>query len=419
MNESGVSRDRDILRRLAAEVREIAERPEQKRKIELWTKLNDLRPERPMVWITEIPWGEFENVEPELRLMCESPEARPMERRLRHILYTARHFPCDEVVEPCWRVHAVVRGADYGVHVQEQTISQGGSYVRSHHYEPVIRTIEDVEKVRMPRIEYDRAATEQTAARVEEWIGDILPARITGARLYGFHPWDTLVQWTGVTEALEALYEAPEFLHALLRRMTDSILSRLDQIEALGLLDTAMEAPRVGSGGAGYTTDLPAPGANPKAWRARDAWGFSTAQIFADVSPEMHWEFSLQYEIEYLERFGLNYYGCCEPLHNKMALLGRIPRLRKISISPWCDVAQARADAPHRMVFSHKPSPAVFASDTYESAAAEAELRRRLKESGDMPCEIIMKDISTVRGDPWRLTMWCRMAIALAQEAAT
>ncbi len=45
-------------------------------------------------------------------------------------------------------------------------------------------------------------------------------------------------------------------------------------------------------------------------------------------------------------------------------------------------------------VFSHKLSPAILAEDRFDVARAEADLRKRLAESGTMPCEIIMKDIS-------------------------
>lgn len=45
--------DRDVLRALAAEVAEIAALPVHAEKARLWTKLNDLEAERPMVWINE------------------------------------------------------------------------------------------------------------------------------------------------------------------------------------------------------------------------------------------------------------------------------------------------------------------------------------------------------------------------------
>ena len=130
----------------------------------------------------------------------------------------------------------------------------------------------------------------------------------------------------------------------------------------------------------------------------------------------MHEEFALQYEIEVMSRFGLNYYGCCEPLHNKMHLMAKVPRLRKISISPWCDVAKAAAQAQGRYVFSHKPNPACFAGDRFDLPRAEQEVRSRLKQSGGMPCEIIMKDISTVRGDVQRLIDWCQMAYRIVKQ---
>ena len=53
--------DRDIVRDLAADLAEIGARPEQEEKIEGWKRCNGLKPHRPMLWITEIPWGEFED----------------------------------------------------------------------------------------------------------------------------------------------------------------------------------------------------------------------------------------------------------------------------------------------------------------------------------------------------------------------
>ena len=47
----------------------------------------------------------------------------------------------------------------------------------------------------------------------------------------------------------------------------------------------------------------------------------------------MHDEFCVQYEMKWMERFGLVAYGCCEPLHNKIGMLRKIKRLRKISMS--------------------------------------------------------------------------------------
>jgi hypothetical protein len=64
-------------------------------------------------------------------------------------------------------------------------------------------------------------------------------------------------------------------------------------------------------------------------------WGFCEAQTMSEVSPAMHEEFVLRYQLPVLERFGLNCYGCCEPLHLKLQMLKRrVPRLRRVSISP-------------------------------------------------------------------------------------
>jgi len=409
--------DRSVVRRLAGELAAVARQADQQEKRDGWRRVNSLEAHRPMLWITEIPWGELEGNIEALTPVCGDERLRGVERHLRRRLFTARHLPCDEVVEGFFAVHKIIHHADFGVTVREQTLDHAsGTDIVSHHYEPEIKDFEDIEKIRIPEIVYDEEMTLRHKVYYEELLGDLLEVRIQGVRAHFFNAWDELVRWTGVTEALMDLVLRPDFIHAAMRRMTDSMLERMRQLEAMNLLDHPHPLSRVGSGGASFTGELPQPGYDPAHIRTMDQWGGATAQIFGDVSPEMHEEFALRYEREIMARCGLNYYGCCEPLHNKMHLMATVPRLRKISVSPWCNVTRMLEQAQQTYVLSHKPSPAIFAEDPFNAARAERELRDRIARSGSMPCEIIMKDISTVRGDVDRLITWCNMAYRVVNE---
>ena len=121
----------------------------------------------------------------------------------------------------------------------------------------------------------------------------------------------------------------------------------------------------MGSGGLGYTNELPQADFDPHHVRTIDQWGYATAQIFSEVSPKMHEEFALRYEIRWMKQFGLNYYGCCDALHNKIDIIRSIPNLRKISMSPWANVEKMVEEVNGDYVISHKPNPAVFATDNW------------------------------------------------------
>jgi len=91
------SRDKEVLRRLAGQLADIAALPVHREKARLWRKLNDLESERPMVWMTEVCWHEM-NVNGELTLETEHPWAQEQECDLRRTLYQWRHMPCDMIV---------------------------------------------------------------------------------------------------------------------------------------------------------------------------------------------------------------------------------------------------------------------------------------------------------------------------------
>ena len=422
--------DREILRRLGAEKMQIASLPTQKERAELWRRLNALEPTRPLIWVNEIPWHEM-NVDDELTLRCEDPWLREVEQQLRQELYQWRHLPGDMVVDPVVYVQYVVSPTsnfgDYGVKRAIKDIDgtkdggledAGRNTVIEHSvgWVNVIRSLEDVEVIHTPEVTFDRALTEERVAVLSGIMDGIIPVAGRGLPHWWCSPWDQMVEWYGIENLYVDMYENPELIHALCQRYTKALLEVMDKFEAMQIIEVSNGNHRVGSGGLAITDGLPGPENRPDPVRLRHLWGSSTGQIFSEVSPDMHEEFCLQYERPYLERFGLAYYGCCEPLHNKMHLLRTIPNLRKISMSLWINVDKAVEEVGTDYVFSYKPSPAIFAYGKWDVEGAKKELLPVMEKLRNCRPEIIMKDISTVSNDPRRLWEWTRMAWELAQE---
>jgi hypothetical protein len=137
-------------------------------------------------------------------------------------------------------------------------------------------------------------------------------------------------------------------------------------------------------------------------------WGCSNAQIFSDVSPEMHWEFGVRHDMRWLERWGMTYYGCCEPLHNKIDIIQRIPNLRKISITPWADVDLAADAINTKYVLSSKPNPAKVAVGNLDTEDLKKEIGKILDACKRNHCnvDIVLKDISSCNGRPENIFSW-------------
>jgi hypothetical protein len=416
MNHNISQGDIDILRRLAEEQAKIAELPLQREKAELWRRLNQLQPVRPMVWINEICWNEI-NVNDELTLQSRHPWAREQELGLRQLLYQWRHLPGDMIIDDFLSCPLVIHSTGIGVGPIEDTISSDKtSAVVSHRYRPQFNDLKDIEKICDPIITYDEEATEENRSTMEQVYNGILPVRKVGIKGAWFSPWDRLVEMWGVEKALTDLVDRPELINAAMERLVSSSLAMLDQWESLNLLTCNNDNTRIGSGGYGYTKELPGEDFDPTRPKARNLWGCATAQIFSEVSPKMHWEFALRHELRWLERWGLTYYGCCEPLDRKIEILRRVPNLRKISASPWNQTERLIKMVGSDFVLSRKPNPAILARDTWQPELARQEIREFLDQAKGLSIELILKDISTVRYDPRRLWEWASIAMEEVQK---
>jgi hypothetical protein len=411
-------REKQILRGLVAELAAIAALPIHNEKAELWRRLNDLESARPMVWITEIPWHEM-NVDDELTPRTQHPWAREWETTLRQTLYQWRHMPADMIVSDFIECPLAIHSSDFGI-IEDVDVAKTdeANPIVSRHFNIQIRDWPDLEKIQMPKITHCAAATENRFQIMSEICSGLMPVRKVGQTHIWYTPWDYLVRWWGVEEAMLDLYDRPDLVHAAVERLAAAWGTELDQLEAQNLLSPDACNGRIGSGGYGYTRSLSKPEPGAVGVGAQQMWGCSNAQIFCSVSPELHWEFALKHDIPWLSRWGLTYYGCCEPLDFKMDLLRRIPNLRKISMNYRINLHRAVQNIEDQYVFSYKPSPALLATDEWRPDQARQELRTVLERARGCHVEIIIKDISTVRYQPRRLWDWARLAMEIAQEFA-
>lgn len=408
--------DNDILRRLGENQARIAALPIQKEKAELWRRLNDLEPVRPLVWINEVPWHEMD-IDEELTLQTHDPWAQKIETELRRLIYQWNHFPADMVVSSFIACPLEIQSSGIGLNEDADIVlTDPDNDIISRHYHPQIVNPEDIEKIIMPVVTCDWGKTDENFSRMNIIFGDILPIHKVGKRGTWFAPWDDLVTWWGVEALMIDLIKRPDMVNTAISRLMDARLYELDQWDNLKLLSTNANNTRIGSGGYGYISGMLSNDNDSENLHPQDMWGSATAQIFGSVSPKMHWEFALCHELRWLERWGFTYYGCCEPLDRKVDILRRIPNLRKVSMSPWVDLDRAIYAIGNDYILSRKPSPAIMAEDTWRPEQARLDINEFLVKAKGCSIEIIMKDISTVRYQPERLWEWEKLAMDIVHK---
>ena len=390
-------------------VAEIGALPIQAEKKRLWRKLNALEPERPLVMIDQVCWNEM-NIDNELTLQCTDLDCRKYEESLRRILFQWKHFPVDMVVEPFIRVPKAICNTGFGIDVQEEiAITDPTNSVSGHKFINQFKTLDDLQKLRTPQISHDPVETGHRLDVAHQLFNGLLEVRAWGEDPY-LSVWDPVSTWMGVENALLALIEQPELMHGLASRLTDGYLKMLDQLEDQGLLCEPQSL--IHCTGA-YTDELPAPGYNPEKPRTKDIWMFGLAQMFSSVSPQMFKEFEVDYTSRICSRFGMVYYGCCDPLDKKMEQVRMIPNVRKVSMSPWVDQHRGAEAIGGDFVYSRKPNPALLAFDNVDAQGLRKDLQESITvcEKYHCPLEIILKDISTVRYHPERLFQWAEIAM--------
>jgi len=261
------------------------------------------------------------------------------------------------------------------------------------------------ETVQVPRHEIDEGATAERVARVEEAIGDIITVNVDRGPAYLMWTGDIATELgylRGIEHFMLDMMDNPGWLHRLSKSLGDGLLRVHDQAEAAGdwgLCDHQNQAMP-------YAEALPDPAPNATGVTRKQLWGYQAAQEFTGVSPEMHEEFLLRYQLPILETFGLVAYGCCEDLTHKIDMLRRIPNLRRIAVTPFADAPRCAEQIGTDYVISYRPSPADMVSYGFDEDRVRGILTRDLEPCRDLHVDITLKDVETVQGDATRVRRW-------------
>ena len=406
-------KDIEVLRDLAKKVKEISENPENIEKIKLWKDHNSLIRTRPLILC--FPENAYEEIIPYSSLKTSDPFIREYEWYLRSQIYHWEELGDDWVITSRLKVPAVFNMTNWGIdEIWENPDNQDGAAK----FTRIIKEEKDIEILKYPKFIFYKEETERNLGYMKEILGDILePYAYHGviSMFVGANPIGLFSRLRGMDQVLIDMYDRPVWLHKVMDFFANGMVEMLKDIEKRGLLGLNNADEYIGTGGVGYTYDLPQKDFNGTV-RLKDLWGVGEAQDTTGISPAMLDEFIIPYQSKVLKNFGLNYYGCCEDLSKKFSMVKKIPNLRRVSVAAWTDMKVASEELEDKYVYVWKPNPSDLAMDDFDTDFIRKKIKTGFEITRDNIVEIIMKDTHTLRRDPVRMKKWAHIAKELAHN---
>ncbi|MCE9614945.1 MAG: hypothetical protein K8T26_11750 [Lentisphaerae bacterium] len=346
---------------------------------------------------------------------CTTETGREIERHLLRHIRNHELIDDDKVIPDTFDVGWYTRTNQLGVNVAREEIKDSQGVETGYHFiHPITNLARDLALVSPVDCRVDRPATLARKAFLDDLLGDILPVRIQSGKIAWTGLTSMIIRLMGMEAFFIAMYDTPDLVHQLMVRLRDNALAVMRWAEAEGLLQVNNGNEESFGSSYNFTTRLPAADYAGGPARMKDMWGSSESQETVGISPDMFGEFCAPYYRDVCEPFGLLYWGCCEPAHPLWEHISRMPHLKKVSISRWCDQRfMGEALRGTDIVFSRKPDPRFIGVDVALNEDAWAtHVRETLEATRDVFVEFIYRDVYTVHGDLDKV----RRAVAIARR---
>jgi hypothetical protein len=392
-------KDIQVLRKLVEEYNKVCHDDIQDQRRKLWSAHHSLKETPTLIYVREgVALDEI--IRPE-DAECSDPMFRAHEIWIKKLLYRAA-VGDDYVFEPWLTLVASHKVTGWGLEVETNYSNEaGGAY---KHISP-LKELDDFKKMIVPDHVIDEEQTERNFNKLNDAVGDLIEIHVDRGPAYRMWSGDiatNLGALRGIETVMLDMMDNPEWLKEVAQFMSDGILRTHEQAEKAGDWSLAEHYNQA----IPYADELKWPKANSRPAKREELWGFFAAQELTLISPEMHDEFMLQYQIPIMEKFGLTAYGCCEDLTNKIDILRQVKNLRRISVAPSANVRKCAEQIGTDYVMSWRPNPAEMVCCGFDPDHIKKVVKEAVDACKGCHMDITLKDVQTVENDPERLKKW-------------
>ena len=398
-------KEKNRLRELAKQYMELACSPGmellRKQHRDLNLRKNGTRP------VIRIETAGFANeLIPAAEHQCTDPFAAMIETRLLYFIYHERFCGDDQLVPKTYQMDWKINVDYFGFPVTKTTGTAANGSTLGFRVNHAINNIAgDFHKLKPLGASVDREYTGKYRTAVEDSIGDILPVEMTGWPALVTFLTRQLLDLMSMENFYLAMIDTPGDVHRIMEYLLQNAFILMNFFETENIMYVNNGEVDLRNSSYPFTDQLPAPGYGGKP-RLKDMFMRTDSQETVGIAPDMFIEFCLPYYRRLCAPGGLWYYGCCEPVHPVWEnALSKIPNIKKVSISKWCNEEIMGHHLQNSGIIYSRKIDSTFIGLTGEiDAGGLAEyIRRSMKYAKNCQIEFIAREIISIYGNPGKL----------------
>ena len=390
------SKDSERLRNLAGRYAELATGEVMDQRREKWRLHNGLQ-ERTVPFQIEDNGSYFDDLTPPLE--CEDAHCRNLEAQLLHRLTAYERIDDDRIIPNRFVVDWCTSTTEACDELKLTRADNGhGSTLGYETNKPIQNIDADLGKLKKRTMTLDREETDRRLRVAEEAFAGLLPVvvgRVSSAYSSGIT--NKAVHLMGMQALYLEMAMNPEAVHRLFGFLAEDNLALGQWEEDQGLLTLNHDGNQGYCSGSGlYSDETSQADGDPVV--STDRFGYLESQESAGISAAMFDEFLMPHLTKLAAKFKLLHFGCCEAVHNLMPILERLPNLRKVSVTPWCDLDILVANCSKNVIWSRKPVPLKLCGTTFAPDDLQEHFQETLDAGKDHFVEFVYRDTNTLTG---------------------
>jgi len=335
-------------------------------------------------------------------MQCTSPMCRGLEARLLRALVSYETINDDRIIPDRFVVDWATAQGSYcdELHFTHSEDEHGGT-LGFESNKPIQDIDGDFHKLKRRTLTLNREATQANAELARAVFAGLLPVVVGRASsTYSEGIANKAVHLMGMQELFMQMVMNPAAVHRLFTFFAEENLARGAWEEEQGLLTLNNDGNQgYCSGSSQYTDEIPGrPIATGETILNTDRYGYLEAQEATGLSPDMFGEFLMPHFRKLAAKFRLLKFGCCEPVHALMPHLQSLPSLRKVSVTPWCDLEKLAGTCRKDIIWSRKPVPLKLCGSAFVAADFRDHLRETMDIGKEFFIEFVFRDTTSLTG---------------------